>query len=63
MIFVFLSVLFFFFQNIANKEYGVRFSTSPKTLIPFHVFTHIAMLLALLVTGFDKESDTTDQLN
>jgi len=53
LIFVFLSVLFFFFQNIANKEYGVRFSTSPKTLIPFHVFTHIAMLLALLVTGFE----------
>lgn len=53
MVYVFLSILFFFFQNIANKEYGEKFSTDPKTLIPFHVFTHIAMLLALLFTGID----------
>jgi len=35
--FVFLAVLFFFFQNIANKEYGRRFDSGVKTLFPFHV--------------------------
>lgn len=49
--FVFLAVLFFLFQNIANKEYGRRFSSGIKTLIPFHVISHIAMILPLVFFG------------
>ena len=49
--FVFLAVLFFFFQNIANKEYGRRFDSGIKTLFPFHFISHIAMILPLLILG------------
>ncbi|MBQ6716992.1 MAG: EamA family transporter [Clostridia bacterium] len=49
--FVFLAVLFFFFQNIANKEYGRRFDSGVKTLFPFHVISHIAMILPLVCIG------------
>ena len=49
--YVFLAVLFFFFQNIANKEYGRRFDSGVKTLLPFHVISHIAMILPLLILG------------
>lgn len=57
--FVFLAILFFFFQNIANKEYGVRFSSGIKTLFPFHIFSHAAMILALILLGvsFDFPSE------
>ncbi len=49
--FVFLAILFFFFQNIANKEYGARFVPGVKTLVPFHVISHAAMILSLLALG------------
>ncbi len=49
--FVFLAILFFFFQNIANKEYGARFEPGIKTLMPFHVISHLAMILSLVVLG------------
>lgn len=56
--FVFLAILFFFFQNIANKEYGARFDSGIKTLFPFHILTHIAMIVSLLLLGvsFDYPS-------
>lgn len=49
--FVFLAILFFFFQNIANKEYGARFLPGVKTLIPFHVISHAAMIVSLAALG------------
>ena len=49
--FVFLAILFFFFQNIANKEYGSRFEPGIKTLIPFHFISHIAMIISLVALG------------
>lgn len=49
--FVFLAILFFFFQNIANKEYGARFTPGVKTLIPFHVISHVAMIVSLFALG------------
>ncbi|MBR3929143.1 MAG: hypothetical protein IKJ65_09100 [Clostridia bacterium] len=49
--FVFLAILFFFFQNIANKEYGARFEPGIKTLIPFHAISHVAMIVSLVVLG------------
>lgn len=51
MVFVFLSILFFFFQNIANKEYSAFFPSDVKTFAPFHVFSHAAMILSLLFFG------------
>lgn len=49
--FVFFAILFFFFQNIANKEYGTRFEPGIKTLMPFHVISHFAMIVSLVVLG------------
>lgn len=49
--FVFLAILFFFFQNIANKEYGARFEPGIRTLMPFHVISHLAMILCLAGLG------------
>ncbi|MBQ3079651.1 MAG: hypothetical protein IJC48_06605 [Clostridia bacterium] len=49
--FVFLSIVFFLFQNIANKEYSGRFKTDSTTLSHFHLFSHIAMVLSLLLFG------------
>ena len=49
--FVFLAILFFFFQNIANKEYGSRFEPGIKTLIPFHTISHAAMIVSLIALG------------
>ena len=51
MLFVFLSILFFFFQNIANKEYSAHFSSDVKTFAPFHVVTHAAMIVSILLFG------------
>lgn len=49
--FVLLAILFFFFQNIANKEYGARFSPDVKTLVPFHVISHVSMIASLAILG------------
>ncbi len=51
MVYVCLAILFFLFQNIANKEYGNKYDTDVWTLARFHLFTHMAMALSLIAIG------------
>jgi len=47
MIFVVISMAFFFIQNVANKEYGVRYSTDMKNLMLFQLIAHAGMAAVL----------------
>ena len=49
MIFVFISMMFFFIQNASNKELGARYQTDTAALARFQLIAHAMMAVVLTV--------------
>ena len=63
MVFVFVSMLFFFVQNASNKELGARFKTDTPLLMRFQWVVHAAMLLTLAIMEIPKWSAESAAFN